>query len=244
MHPSPRVALVTGAGRGLGHSVARALAADGWGLALAAFRSLPGAEAEAAAITSRGGRAIALARDLRSPGAAEALVREVEASLGRVDAIVCAAGGFRRVPLLDESLEGWRDQFHSNLDPLLGLAQSARAGMTRRGWGRIVAFGLAGAERLPPATEITAHAIAKAGVVMLTRGLARALAPSGITVNCVCPGVIDSGGEAIDARIVARIPLGRAGTSEEVVAAVRFLLSDDARYVTGASLPVSGGWEL
>lgn len=228
-----RVALVTGGGRGLGSAVARALSSDGWTVAIGYHTSEKGAQALAA----EAGLALAIQADLRDPAQAAALAARAEAELGRVDALVNAAGGFHRGPLLEETPERWRDAFASNLDPVLFLARAVAPGMKARQFGRIVTFGMAGIEHLPPLQEVTAHGIAKAGVVMLTKALARNLAPDGITVNCVCPGFV---GEVPG----VAIPAGRPAAPDDVVAAVRYFLSDGAGYVTGAILPVSGGWGL
>jgi 3-oxoacyl-[acyl-carrier protein] reductase len=112
--------------------------------------------------------------------------------------------------------------------------------MQLRGFGRIVGFGLAGAERLGAYRNVPAHAVAKAALVMLARALALALAKDGITVNVLCPGVL----EGADAGWAAQIPAGRPGKPADILAALRFLLSDEAGYVTGASLPVAGGYGL
>jgi 3-oxoacyl-[acyl-carrier protein] reductase len=241
-----RVALVTGGTRGIGRGIALDLARAGWAVAVS-YRSATGpADETRALIAATGAPALALRADLADPAGPVALVREVEAAWGRVDALVHAAGPFRRVPLLEETPAGWRAAFQQNLDPLLFLAQAVAPGMTARRWGRILGLGLATADRLTAQPDVTAYYIAKVGVLVLVRSLARLLAPHGVTVNAISPGILD-GGETPAARLEAlraRIPAGHEGRVDDVVAAARFLLSDEAAYVTGTNIHVSGGWGL
>ncbi len=243
---SGRVALVTGGTRGIGRGIALDLARRGWTVAVS-YRLDARVAAEArAALEGAGARALVLRADVTDPAAAVALVREVEAACGRIDALVQAAGPFRRVPVLEETPEGWRDTLRGNLDPLLFLAQAVVPGMAARRWGRILALGLATADRVSAQPNVTAYAIAKTGVLVLVRSLARVVAADGITVNAVSPGVLDAGSSPrpeLEA-MRPRIPAGRWGRLEDVVAAARFLLSEEAGYVTGANVPVSGGWGL
>jgi 3-oxoacyl-[acyl-carrier protein] reductase len=136
--------------------------------------------------------------------------------------------------------------FANNLDPVFYLSRAVAPGMIGRQWGRIISFSIARAEQLSAQPELTAHAIAKTGVLVLTRTLARVLAPHGITVNAISPGFIDSGNPlpAELESVARRIPAGYVGTVDDAVAAVRYLISDDARYVTGSNLQLGGGWGL
>jgi 3-oxoacyl-[acyl-carrier protein] reductase len=118
--------------------------------------------------------------------------------------------------------------------------------MIRRRWGRIVAFGMASADQMTAQPNITAYYAAKAGVLILVRALAKALAPHGITVNAISPGFIDSGSDTTQAldEVRPKVPAGYVGEVGDAVAAARFFLSDAARYVTGSNLHVSGGWGI
>jgi 3-oxoacyl-[acyl-carrier protein] reductase len=118
--------------------------------------------------------------------------------------------------------------------------------MKQRGWGRIISFGMANADRLQANPQVTAHYIAKIGVIVLTRTLARVLAPWGITVNTISPGFIDSGSAPTEEleQMLKNIPAKRLGTLDDAVAVARFLLSDDAAYVNGANVVLSGAWGL
>jgi 3-oxoacyl-[acyl-carrier protein] reductase len=241
-----RVALVAGGTRGIGRGIALDLARAGWRVAVSYRRDVRAADEARAALEAAGARPLVLRADVAEPAAAVRVVREVEAAWGRVDALVQASGPFRRTPLLEETAEGWRETIRQNLDPVLFLAQAVAPGMRARRWGRVLALGLASADRLAAQPNVTAYAIAKAGVLVLVRSLARVLAPDGITVNAISPGVL-AAGSASPGELEAmgpRIPAGHPGRLDDVVAAARYLLSDEAGYVTGTNLHVSGGWGL
>lgn len=166
--------------------------------------------------------------------------------MGRIDALINCAGPYHRVSLLQETIEGWLEMFGTNLHPVFYMSRAATPGMKARSWGRIISFSMATADQLVAQPQITAHHIAKAGVLVLTRSLAKLLASSGITVNAISPGFINSG-SAPESELVAmvkNIPVGYVGDFSDVVSVVNFLLSDQARYITGANLYVSAGWRI
>jgi 3-oxoacyl-[acyl-carrier protein] reductase len=148
------------------------------------------------------------------------------------------------VDILSETPEGWRAMFANNLDSLFFLSRLVAPGMQERQWGRIIGFAMANADRLMAQTQITAHYLAKMSVLGLVRSLAKALAPQRITVNAISPGFIDSGSVDLAelAQMVKNIPAGGVGNVADVVSAALYLLSDEASYVNGSNLHVSGGW--
>lgn len=243
---SDNVALITGGAKGIGHGIALDLAARQWKVAICYRTSEAEAEKTAQAITARGGLGLSLRCDVSDPVAAKGLVAEVERRWGKIDVLINGAGPYHRVNLFSETVEGWHDMFNGNLHPIFYLAQAVAPGMKARKFGRIITFSMANADQMVSQPEITAHYIAKAGVLILTRTLAKLLAPHGITVNAVSPGFIDSGSAPAEelAGMAKRIPAGYIGTVDDTVAAVRYLLSPDARYVNGANIQISGAWGL
>jgi 3-oxoacyl-[acyl-carrier protein] reductase len=241
-----RVALITGGARGIGRGIALDLAGQQWKVAFCYRTSENEARKTAQDITDRGGQVLAVRCDVSDPAAAQTLVAQVEQEWGRIDALINGAGPYHRITLLDETIEGWNAMFDGNLHPIFYLARAVVTGMKTRKAGRIVNFSMANADQMISQPDVTAHYIAKAGVLILTRTLARLLAPYGITVNAVSPGFIDSGSAppAELAAMTKRIPAGYIGTVDDTVAAVRYLLSDEARYVNGANIQISGGWGI
>jgi 3-oxoacyl-[acyl-carrier protein] reductase len=171
-------------------------------------------------------------------------VRQVHSEWGRIDALINGAGPYHRVSLLQETNDGWHSMFDNNLHPVFYLSQAVIPMMRERKWGRIVCFSMANAEQLIAQPQLTAHYITKVGLLALTRSFAKLVAADGITVNCVAPGFIDSGSapEGELEKVVKFIPAGYVGSVDDAAAAVRFLLSDEARYVNGANIQLSGAW--
>lgn len=241
---SGKVALVTGGAKGIGHAITLDLGASGWNVAICYRKSASEAFNTVQAVEESGGTCRAWECDVSVPEAAHALVRQVEGEWGRIDALIHCAGPYHRVSLMDETVTGWHSMFDNNLHSLFYLAQAVIPGMQAREWGRIISFSLANADRLIGQTQLTAHYIAKVGVLLLTRSLAKTVAPYGITANCIAPGFIDTG-DATRTEfepMLKRIPSGTVGSVDDAVAVMRFLLSDGARYVNGTNIHLSGGW--
>jgi 3-oxoacyl-[acyl-carrier protein] reductase len=194
-----------------------------------------------------GADCVAVETDISDAGRAEQLVQTVVDRFGRLDLLVNNVGDFRWGTLSESSLDDWKSIFVSNLMTVVYVSRAALPHMRKGRWGRIVNMGAVGAERAFGQAKISAYAAAKAAVVALSRSLALEEAKNGITVNVVNPSSIDENELTIDeARKIrdARFPIGRPPTTEDVAAAVAFFASEEAEYVTGQVVNVSGGWML
>jgi NAD(P)-dependent dehydrogenase (short-subunit alcohol dehydrogenase family) len=241
---SGQVALVTGAGRGIGRDLARTLAACGAHV-LAGVRDVDGSDVSWAA--GGGGRVEPLALDVTDVPGVRAAVDAAASSHGRIDILVNNAGLGANHDALDVSESDWDDMMAVNLKGAFFVSQAVGRHMVDRGYGRIVNVssqaGLVGIRR---------HAVysaSKGGLNLLTKVLALEWAPHGVTVNAIAPTWIHTPGtaERLDdpaflAGVLARIPVGRVGTTADVAAAVVFLASRASGLITGAILPVDGGW--
>jgi 3-oxoacyl-[acyl-carrier protein] reductase len=239
-----KVALITGGARGIGRAVALKLAGAGWSVAICYRSSAKEAEEVVHLARQDSVRALALQADVSDPKATIELVRQVHNQWGRIDALINGAGPYHRVSLLHETNEGWHAMFDNNLHPVFYLSQAVIPIMREQKWGRIVCFSMANAGQLIGQPQLTAHYIAKVGLLALARSFAKLIARDGITMNCVSPGFVDSGSapEGELDKMVKYIPAGYLGSVDDVAGAVRFLLSDDARYVNGADIQISGAW--
>jgi 3-oxoacyl-[acyl-carrier protein] reductase len=241
-----RVAVITGGAKGIGRAIGMALAQDGWSIALCYRKSEKEANETLEAIKKKGVRGMAVKCDVSDSKAAENFVKQVEKEWGRIDALINGAGPYHRVNLLEETIEGWHSMFDNNLHPVFYLSRVVAEGMKARKWGRIINFSMSNADQMVSQPQITAHYISKVGILILTRSLAKLLGQYGITVNAISPGFINSGSapESELQAMVKNIPAGYIGTPQDVVSAARFLLSDDARYINGANIQISGGWGI
>jgi len=242
---SGKVAIVTGASRGIGRAVAVTLGAAGATVVAAARGS--NAQATADAITASGGKATALPLELTEAASIEAMVRATLEQHGRVDVLVANAGITRDQLLLRMKREDWDAVLATNLTGTFLCAQAVVKPMIRQRSGRIVCISSV-VGQMGNAGQAN-YAASKAGIIGFAKSLAREVASRGITVNVVAPGLIDTDmtraitGQA-QADWASQIPLGRLGTPDDVAAAVCFLASDAAAYVTGQVLAVNGGLYL
>jgi 2-hydroxycyclohexanecarboxyl-CoA dehydrogenase len=239
-----RVALVTGAGRGMGRAIAERLAAEG---ARVAVTDVDRATAEDTA-AALGPAATAVHLDVTNPASVAAAVEKVAGVLGPVDVLVNNAGWDHMAPFLETDPELWDRIIDINLKGTFNCARAVLPGMVERRSGRVVNIS-SDAGRVGSTGEAV-YSAAKAGVVGFTKTLAREMARFRITVNVVCPGPTDTpllddllgqGNERLIDALRRAIPLGRLGQPADVAAAVAFLASDDASYVTGVALPIDGG---
>jgi 3-oxoacyl-[acyl-carrier protein] reductase len=239
-----KVALITGGARGIARAAALDLASSGWSVAICYRTSAEQADEVMDAVKRAGRQGLAFQADVSQADAAVDLVGRVHRQWGRIDALINGAGPYHRVSLLHETNESWHSMFDNNLHPVFYLTRAVIPIMKERKWGRIVSFSMANAEQLIAQPQLTAHYLSKVALLALSRSFAKLIAPDGITMNCVSPGFIDSGSapEGELERMVKYIPAGYAGSVDDAVGAVRFLLSDEARYVNGANIQVSGAW--
>jgi len=239
-----RVALITGGAKGIGRAVALDLAARGWAVAICYRTSAQEAANVIEAVQQTGSQGIAVECDVSKQAAAVSLIAHVQEEYGRIDALINGAGPYHRVSLLKETNDGWHSMFDNNLHPVFYLTQAVIPVMKMHQWGRIVSFSMANAEQLIAQPQLAAHYITKVGLLALSRSFAKLIAPDGITMNCISPGFIDSGSAPKDEldKMVKFIPAGYIGTVDDAVGAVRYLLSDAARYVNGANIQLSGAW--
>ena len=236
-----RVAIVTGSARNIGRAIALALAESGAAVVINARSSTADAEAVAGEIVNAGGKAIAKVADIGTPAGANDLIAAAIDKFGRLDMLVNNAAVRREVDFEKLDYAEWRETMATILDGAYLCAHAALPHLIAAGGGAIVNIG--GLSSFTGAAR-RAHVIAaKAGLVGLTRALAHDLAPHGVTVNCVAPGLIDTarrGPEPAHHATHATL-VGRRGTPEEIAGVVRFLCGPEGRYITGQTLHVNGG---
>ena len=239
-----KAALVTGGSRGIGKAIGLRLARQGADVAFSYRGNADAAKATAAEIESIGTRTLSIQGDVKDPASAETVVKAALDAFGKVDILVNNAGVTRDDLIMRMSEEAWREVLETNLFGAFWMTKAVTRPMLKARAGRIVNItsvsGQAG--QMGQAN----YSSAKAGLIGLTKATARELASRGITVNAVAPGFVMTEltqdlPEALQTELIARTPLGRFGTVEEIADAVAFLASDEARYITGQVLAVDGG---
>jgi 2-dehydro-3-deoxy-D-gluconate 5-dehydrogenase len=240
-----RVALVTGASRGVGQAVATKLAGLGADIGMV---QRTGAQDTVTAVEAAGRRSTVVRADLANPAAAAAVADQVAGALGRLDICVCNAGVIHRQPSLEVPLETWAHVVTVNLISTFAIARSAARLMLAQGTGGAIVL-IASVLSFQGGINVSSYAAAKAGVANLARALANEWAAHGIRVNAVAPGYLDTDQTAAlraDAdrkkQIDGRTPAGRWGSADDVASAVAFLAIDSSAYVNGHTLVVDGGW--
>ncbi len=239
-----RVAIVTGASGGIGRAIASTLARDGAAVIVHYLTNREAAEMVTGAIQEQGGRARAVRADVRVPEEAQQLVAAAVEAFGGVHILVNNAAILRDTLVLRMRPEDWEAVIDTNLSGAFYCIKAVLREFLRQHSGRIINITSVVAQLGTPGQAN--YAAAKAGMIGLTKAVAREVASRGITVNAVAPGFIEAGltgdlRETLVARYLEQVPLGRAGKPEEVATAVSFLASDDAAYITGQVLNVDGG---
>ena len=240
-----KTALVTGASRGIGRAIAATLAREGWAVCINYLERRDAAETLLAQLRKEGCRAILCQADVADRAQVAAMVRKTEAELGEISLLVNNAGISHQALFQDTDDDAWQRLLGVNLTGSRNTVMEVLPGMISRKKGAIVnissMWGLRGAS-----CEV-AYAATKAAIVGLTKSLALEVAPSGIRVNCVAPGCIETDmvkvlGEETRAMLVEETPIGRLGTPEDIAALVSFLASDKASFITGQVITADGGF--
>ncbi len=240
-----KVAFVTGGGQGIGRGVALRLGAEGAAVAVVDY-NLDTAQRTAEELRSSDVRAIAIQADVSDSQQVAHAVRLAEAELGPVDVLANIAGIYgRHAPVREQELENWQRVLAVNLTGTFLCCKAVLPGMVQRRWGRII--NIASGQAVQPRANVAPYAASKAAVIGFTKTLALEVARTGVTVNCIMPGVTDTpmprqyGSEERLQQQARLNPMGRIGRPEDVAAAIAFLASDDAAYITGQTIAVNGG---
>lgn len=239
-----RSILITGASSDVGRAIALELACANTSLALHYRHNGCIIEELQQALAARGCASLAMSYDLTQPEQAQAMVEETAAKFGRIDAVVNVVGPFQYRDITETSPKEWQETIDLNLHTCFNVTHHA-APHLRKARGHIVNFAFAGVENLKAWPMSAAYCAAKAGVAVLTKSWAAALAPQGVRVNAICPGLVEEGAatEAERQAMAGQIPQGRPVRPQEVATTVKWLLTGSPESMTGGLIAVSGGWE-
>ena len=245
-----KAALITGSSRGIGRAIALRFAGEGARVAVSCVHSRDKAEAVAQEIIDGGGEAVVVQGNVSSRADADRLVAETTAAFGALDILVSNAGIVIDRPFLESTPEDWNAAMENNLHGFFNVCQASLPGMIERGQGRVIVTGSIIAEVADfGGNHFSVCAASKGGIIAMLRPMAAEMARHGVTVNAVSPGYIatemlghiDAAGREAALRLV---PMKRYGKPEEIAAAMAFLASDDAAYITGQTLRVNGGMSM
>lgn len=235
-------AIVTGSAVGIGRAIALDLARQGFDIAFHYNRSVDQAQQATQEATEYGVKAVALQADITQPDRAQALVNQAAEMLGGLSVVVNNVGNYLEKRTSEITVQEWQEILDSNLNATFYITQAALPHLKLAGEGRIVNIGYAGSLNLTARNLVVPYAIAKTGIVIYSKSLAKELINDRITVNIVAPGVAENSVE-LDS-FIPKIPAGRPASLAEVTYAVRFFVSEKSNYITGQTIEVSGGWSL
>ena len=250
--PAERTAVVTGAAspRGIGRATAARLAAEGWSVAVVDLDEEACNDTAAELAVGTGAATVGVAADVSDPAAVDAAIAEVERALPPVVGLANIAGVSSPTDFMDVTVAEWDRVLDINLKGTFHVTQAVLPGMVERRLGRIVSVSSVSAQVGGGTYSKAPYSAAKAGIVGLTRAVAREMGPFGVTVNAVSPGPVDTdimGGTLTDERkeaMSADVLMGRVGTREEVAALLAFLLSEEAGWITAATYDINGGLQI
>jgi len=246
MSLADKVILVTGGTRGIGRALAKGLARERATLVVNYHQEETAALTLLEEIGDTGAEAISIKADVSQSEEALRVIEVILSRYGRIDVLINNLGPFLEAKLEDTTPEQWQYILATNLHSCFYCSRLVLEPMGKQGWGRIINVAFSGAQHIQARYRIVPYAIAKTGILLLTKALALVGAKQGITVNVISPGVMETEGLSEPERRdwLRRIPCGRLGLPDDIVSAVSFLISPEADYITGTNLIVSGGWQL
>lgn len=232
------IALVTGAAKGVGATIAEQLARDGYTVVVHYHSSTADAERTLKAIRTHQPASSMIAADIRSQKERKQLVNLVLKRYGRIDVLVNTVGNFIFTPLAQTSVDVWRDVLETNLEATMFLSQLVLPQMRKQKYGRIVNFGAVSADRMIARPRTTPYYIAKTGVIILTKQLAEDNAKYGITVNAISPGILES------SVVKLKTPTGKYIRFNDIARTVSFVVQPESQAINGANIEVAGGFKF
>ena len=241
-----KVALITGCARGIGNWTAQALAKAGADIVINYKTSRRDALKLSHSIHNMGRKALIIKADVTKPNEVQRLFKQAEKRFGKVDILVNNVGNFIIKSVYHTSYSEWNDIIETNLTSVFLCSKAALPGMRKRKWGRIINMTAATVDKQAAAPKVAHYTAAKTGVLILTKSLAAEEVRNGITVNSVGPGIVDTGimTQTEKKELLRLCPLGRFARPEEIARVILFLASPESDYITGANIPVGGGWGI
>ena len=235
-----KTALITGSAKGIGRAIAMALAEQGFNIAIHYNTSKKEAEEAVRLIKKTGTNALSVQGDVTKFDVSEKIIGQVKKQFGTIDILINNVGVFHMKPVMEHSFLEWSDIIGTNYNAVAYMCKFVCVGMMERRYGRIINMGVAGCDGIRGYKMTGPYTSAKTATLVLTKTLAKELAPYNITVNMISPGIVENS-PGVDPEA---IPAGRVACYEDIINAVDFLISDKSDYVTGTNINISGGWNL